>query len=160
MTRYAANTTVPVERSRNEVERILGRYGADAFSYGYDGERWVVMFAAHDRRIRFELPRPDRREFEFTPTGQIRHSRDAIEKAHEQAMRQRWRALALVIKAKLEAVEAGIVSFEQEFLAHIVLPDGSTVGAWASPQLEEVYATGEMPAVLPGSRPALMESTS
>ena len=41
--------------------------------------------------------------------------------------RQRWRALNLAIKAKLEAVESGIVTFDQEFLAHIVGPSGQTV---------------------------------
>ena len=34
----------------------------------------------------------------------------------EQACRQRWRALALVIKAKLEAIDAEISTFEEEFL--------------------------------------------
>ena len=58
---------------------------------------------------------------------------------------------ALAIKAKLEAVEAGISSFEEEFLAHVVLPDGSTFGAWAKPQLAAVYAGGSMPALLPGA---------
>ena len=33
----------------------------------------------------------------------------------------------LVIKAKLEAVEAGVTTFEQEFLANMVLPDKTTV---------------------------------
>lgn len=60
--------------------------------------------------------------------------------------------LALVIKAKLEAVAAGITSFEDEFLAHIMLPSGGTVGEWARPQLEVAYSTGAMPALLPGGR--------
>jgi hypothetical protein len=64
---------------------------------------------------------------------------------------QRWRALALVIKAKLEAVAAGITTVEQEFLAHIVLPDGhTTVGTWMAPQLAAAYDAGTMPALLPG----------
>jgi hypothetical protein len=36
------------------------------------------------------------------------------------------------------------------FLAHIVLPDGSTVGDWAAPQLALAYERSEMPALLPG----------
>jgi hypothetical protein len=66
----------------------------------------------------------------------------------EQACRQRWRALALAIKAKLEAVEAGITSFEDEFMAHIVLPDGSTFGRWARPQIAKVYEENTMPSLL------------
>jgi len=54
-------------------------------------------------------------------------------------------------KAKLEAVEAGISVFDEEFLAHIVLPDGRTVGQFMTPQIEEVYAHGRMPTLLPAS---------
>jgi hypothetical protein len=71
-------------------------------------------------------------------------------KASKFACRARWRALALVIKAKLEAVESGITTFEEEFLAHIVLPDGTTLGQWAAPRLAHVYDTGAMPPMLPG----------
>ncbi len=49
------------------------------------------------------------------------------------------------MKAKLEAVEAGISSFEDEFLSATLLPDGSTVGDWARPQLEAAYTRGLMP---------------
>jgi response regulator RpfG family c-di-GMP phosphodiesterase len=42
--------------------------------------------------------------------------------------RRRWRCLAMVIKAKLEVVASGISSFEEEFLAHVMLYDGRTVG--------------------------------
>jgi hypothetical protein len=59
----------------------------------------------------------------------------------------------LVIKAKLEAVETGITSFESEFLAHILLPDGSTFGQWAAPELERVYLSGKMPQKLLGLAP-------
>ena len=41
----------------------------------------------------------------------------ARQETHDQACRQRWRALLLVIKAKLEAVTAGISTVETEFLA-------------------------------------------
>lgn len=159
MSTYASKTTVPVERSRVEIERTLARYGASAFSYGYDQDHSVVMFAAEGRKLRFEIVTPTADNYLHTPTGRRRSARDAETVAAQEA-RQRWRALALVIKAKLEAVQAGIVTFEEEFLAHVLLPSGETVGEWSLPQLEEVYARGEMPAVLPGSRPALTESTS
>lgn len=150
MSRYAAKTTVPVEQSRRELEKTLQRYGAEAFSYGYDAERAVVMFQAGGRRIRFELTTPPLSDFTFTPSG-IRRNQGDQQRAREQAVRQQWRALSLVVKAKLEAVASDLVTFEQEFLAHILLPDGGTVGQWAGPQLAEVYATGQMPAVLPGA---------
>ena len=98
---------------------------------------------------------PDREAKEFThfrhSSGHVlpRSKPEAIENAYEQAVRQRWRALALVIKAKLEAVESGITVFDKEFMAHIVLPDGKTVGEHMLPQIESSYETGSMPPLLP-----------
>ena len=60
--------------------------------------------------------------------------------------------MALIIKAKLEATETGITSFEEEFLAYMVLPDNSTVGGVLLPQLERTYETGDMPPLLPAGK--------
>jgi hypothetical protein len=151
MARYAANTEVSSDRSRSEIERTLRRYGATAFAYGWQEGQAQIMFEMTGRRIIFRLPMPDPAagEFTLTPTGRER-SASAAEEAYEQAVRQRWRALALVVKAKLEAVEAQISTVEQEFLAHIQLPDGRTVGDWLGPQFGVVYAGQAMPALLPG----------
>lgn len=54
------------------------------------------------------------------------------------------------MKAKLEATETGITSSEQEFLAHIVLPNDTTVGEYLLPQIEEAYLSSDMPRMLPG----------
>lgn len=152
MSRYAESTQVPSDRSRAEIERTLRRYGADAFAYAWEGRSAQIAFKMAGRSILFRLPLPDRNaeEFTLTPTGRER-SESAAGEAYEQAIRQRWRALALVIKAKLEAVEAGISTVEDEFLAHVALPGGKTVGEWVGPQLDAVYARQEMPALLPGS---------
>jgi hypothetical protein len=151
MPTYAAGTDVPSDRSRAEIERTLKRFGATAFAYAWEGDQATIAFKMKDRQVRFRLPLPDpdNRAFTVTPTGKAR-SAVAAEAAYQQAVRQRWRALALVIKAKLEAVEAGISTVEREFLADVLLPNGSTVGDWAGPQLREVYGRGEMPALMPG----------
>jgi len=153
MTRYAERTEVASDRSRAEIERTLTRYGAEAFAYGWQGGRASIMFELANRRVRFELPMPDRtdRAFTHTPAAGRPRTPEAAAREWEQAGRQRWRALALVIKAKLEACEAGITTVEDEFLAHTVLPNGSTVGQWAAPQLAIAYSQGTMPALLPGS---------
>jgi hypothetical protein len=150
---YAARTDVSSDRSRAEIERTLRRYGATAFAYGWTDSAATIMFELADRRVRFNLPMPDRNDPQFTrtPGKGLARSAEAAEKEWEQAQRQRWRALALVIKAKLEAVEAGITTVEQEFLAHIVLPDGATVGDWVQPQLAIAYEHNTMPALMPGA---------
>ena len=147
---YAENTTVSTDKSRSEIERTLQRYGADQFMYGWDQDKAVVGFRMAGRQIRFLLPMPDKqdRRFTHTPTGKARKE-SLIYTEWEQACRQKWRALSLVIKAKLEAVEAEIAMFEDEFMANIVLPNGSTVSQFMLPQIEEAYDLGQMPKLLP-----------
>ncbi|MET3665951.1 hypothetical protein [Caulobacter sp. 1776] len=152
MSKFAENTTVSTSASRDEIERTLRRYKADAFMYAQDKDLLTIMFRIEGRMIRFELTMPDREADDFATymRGSVRYQREpaAAEKLWEQACRQKWRALALVIKAKLEAVSAEISTIEDEFLAHTVLPDGSTVGDWAKPQLKIAYESGAMPTSL------------
>ena len=147
---YAENTSVSTDRSKSEIEKTLQRYGADQFMYGWNASQAIVSFQMQNRHIKFLLPMPDRNDprFQKTPTGKKRTATQ-VEKEYEQACRQRWRALNLVIKAKLEAVESGITTFEDEFMAHIALPDGSTVGDFMRPQITQAYETRQMPNLLP-----------
>lgn len=150
---YAQNSSVSTEKSRAEIERTLQRYGADQFMYGWDQDRAIVGFRMVGRQIKFVLPMPDKteRRFTHTPTGKVRKGTAAYNE-WEQACRQKWRALSLVIKAKLEAVEAGIAILEDEFMANIVLPNGSTVSQFMLPQITDAYETGSMPKMLPDLR--------
>lgn len=152
MARFAADTGVPVENTRLEIERTLVKYGAVSFLSGYHQNSSFVQFIMSNRQVRLYLKTPQLSEFTKTEKGYAR-GRDAQEVARDQALRQRWRALLLVIKAKLEAVESGISSFEEEFLPHILLPDGTTVAQWMIPQVTEAYKTGQMPQMLPGLPP-------
>lgn len=148
MTRYAAQTTVSSEKSRGEIEKILEKYGAEQFQYGWMGTRAVIAFVmptgkGNKRAVKFELQLPDKssREFTHTDTRGRERPKDKALEAWEQATRQRWRALLLVVKAKLEAVESGISTFEQEFFAFIVVPGtgNKTMGEVVAPQLEAAY---------------------
>jgi hypothetical protein len=150
MSRYAQNTEVSVDRSRMEIERTLTRYGAHAFAYATENNKAMISFKMKQRMVRFILDLPPIEDYRKTP-GRGRDRTDAdTYKNWEQACRQCWRALSLVIKAKLEAVESGISVFEEEFLAHLVLPDGKTVGQFMLPQVEAAYESGKMPKLLPG----------
>lgn len=118
---------------------MLRKYGATGFMYGWEEHQAVVAFRAHERQVRFILPLPtDRGTFSRTPGGKVRTTIQ-VDAVMEGETKRRWRALALAIKAKLEVVETGISSFEDEFLAHIVLPDGSTVGDMARPEIAKAY---------------------
>lgn len=152
--KYAARTGVATAQTVNEIDRTLGRYGARQFVYGRDDDQRlaVVEFLINGRRIRIALPIPDRADREFTHT-ESRGSRRApavAAEAYEQAVRTRWRALLLIIKAKLEAVDSGIMTIEDEFLPYTVLGDGRTVAEHIQPRLDAAIASGELPALLPG----------
>jgi hypothetical protein len=97
---FAAKTRVPVDKTRLEIERLVKRYGATGFLSGYDGKIARIEFLAQNRHIRLTVLVPD----------------------GEQAARQKWRALLLLVKAKLEAVSAKIATFEEAFFADIVVP--------------------------------------
>jgi hypothetical protein len=150
---YAAGTDVPAVRSRAEIERDLEAAGATAFRYAWESGRGLarIDFVAEERQVRFtvRLPDPAERRFTHTGRGQKRSGAQATA-AYDAEVRRLWRAVLLVIKAKLEAVRSGILTMEEEFLAHVVLPDDTTVGQWAAGQLREVYGGGAMPALLPG----------
>lgn len=146
--RYAENTEVSVERSKAEIEGMLMRYGASEFVSGWSAAKSaVIQFAAKDRKVRFDLPLPkaDDETLYQTPTGRSRNrSPEEKYRIWEQACRQRWRALTLVIKAKLEAVECGITSFEEEFWAHIVMPGGKTIYQMSHKDVARAYETGKV----------------
>lgn len=150
MSRYASDTGVPIDRSRSEIERILQRYQATSFMYATKPEKAMIAFSIQGRNIRMILPMPtsDDRAMSLNRWGR-KIPGGQVQKRIEQEARRRWRALALVIKAKLEAVSSGIAVLEDEFLAYMVLPSGGTVGEWARPQIAAAYESGKMPPLLP-----------
>lgn len=130
---YAENTTVSVAKSRIEIEELIRKHGAGQFISGYSGNKVMIGFTAAGRQVRFVVEVP----------------RGKTDKQSEQLERQRWRALLLVIKAKFEAIESGVSCFDDEFMAHIVLPNGQTAGELMIPQIEAAYQSGQMPQLLP-----------
>lgn len=122
-----------VANTRIEIERVLERAGAAQLLTGHDRQtgEGFIGFTLGGRQYKFTLPR----------RGGKRNA--------EQLERERWRALLLVVKAKLELVAAGMTTIEREFLAQVVLPDGSILGDAIEPQIAEAYANGAMPRLLP-----------
>jgi hypothetical protein len=133
---YAKKTKVPVGQSRNEVETLLVKNGATGFMYGHVDGKTMIAFELRERRLRFIVPMP-----------QVNKTR-SNEREVGAEIRRRWRALLLVLKAKLEAVDSQIVQFDEEFLAHIVVRGSETVGDIFVPQMREAIATGKLPPLL------------
>lgn len=140
---YAKGTTVPPERTRSEIETTLRRYGATSFVSGYEPGRAFLGFVALERNVRFvlSLPNADDNQFRYDGRGRWRDV-DQKQKAADDEERRLWRCLLLAIKAKLEVVESGIESFEDAFLANIVLPGGQTVSERIRPDIAKAYELG------------------
>ena len=144
MARYAEGTKVGVEASEAEIKRALARFGATSIISGDDGDRTFVLFRARDRFVKFVIPKPALDDFRQTPTGRSRDTAGAAD-MQRQELRRRWRALALLVKAKLTAIEEGIVTFEDEFLADTVMENGQRFSEVAQPALAEAYRIGGPP---------------
>lgn len=149
---YAAGTTVTVEKSKAELERLIRQHGG--YNYGsatLDAEGVALVHFAigatdeRRRHVRLHLPLP--KQTDFTDARRGGRKRTAAE-AWEQSCRERWRVLVLAVRAKLELIEAGGSTIDREFLADLALPDGSTVSQRLAGPLAEAYSTGRMPPLL------------
>jgi hypothetical protein len=129
---YAQDTEVPAERSRAEIERTLNKYGATKFFYGTSPQGAGIAFEFKGRVIQLSVPNPNERKF-------------ATPKKWEAERRRMWRVLLLAMKAKLELINAGLATFEDEFLAQTALPNGGTVSQWLQPQLLQAIQSRQMP---------------
>jgi hypothetical protein len=141
--RYADGTQVPVERTRAELEKLLTAHGATAFGVFKEPERTVVMYRLRERYIKHVMRVAE------PPKG--RGTKGELERRVESEERRRWRALLLIIKAKLEVIAAGDSTVEREFMADTMLADGSTVYDHAAQQIADSYATGQTPTFLLGA---------
>jgi hypothetical protein len=150
MARYASNTQVTADRSRQEIERLLMRFGAGQFGYLTDvqNNRAHIMFVYRGLRIRISVSLPKESDFNKTPKGR-RKKDNQIKVDYEKEMRRRWRSLTLLVKAKLVAVEDGVATFEEEFLPYILWGNGQTTAEQLSGRIMSIEESGVVPNLLP-----------
>lgn len=140
---YAAGTTVTVERSQQEIAATLTRYDVDTYTFGARPGRAVVEFVLADMPIRLAIPlpaKPAQQKGRNPATGRTVD----LHKAWEQEVREAWRALLLFLKANLEAVERGVITAEQAFMAFLLTPDGRTVGDAVLPAYRQALTSGRL----------------
>lgn len=117
MAKYAKNTTVPVARSRAKIQELLKNWGINEFFFGTSPRGEGIGFKYNERVYRHNVPTPKRTE-------------DMTDRQYDQKIRQRWRILYMSLKMKLEQVADGGISFEDQFLAQMCLPDKTTVAQY------------------------------
>jgi hypothetical protein len=159
MTRpYAQGTTVSAERSRAELETMLGKHGATDRGFRVNDTEGTaaVMFVIDGKKYRIDVPMPQR-SFPKIPSEQPKgwvgwdatRREQWVNKQWEQACRERWRGFVLLVKAKLEAVRIGLSSVEREFQADLLLANGKTVHQQIA---EQIMRPGPSVLMLSGSR--------
>ena len=121
--RYAKGTSVTVDRSRAAISKALRDYGATGVMEGWDGDKAFVAFLHGKYQVRIVIQIPD----------------------NERRTRERYRVLLLLIKARFEMIATGSRTFEEEFLADIVMPNGQTVSEGALPTIRQAIEEGRMP---------------
>lgn len=135
---FAMDTTIPVVQSQQEIESLVKGRGGSRFIRGDDEGRAIVCFDMKDRKVMFELP-----------LGGVQKAAKESESRAEKLERQLWRALHLCIKAKLVSVETGVETFEDAFLAQLVVPtQGGRVarfGKVATAAIKDAYDKGTIP---------------
>lgn len=142
---YAENTQVSESKSKVELDELLRKWKATNVAVGGSDFEAICYFAINGWHVKFRMPMPT--DAEAARHAKRRYNWRAPEQAQkdqwvEQERRRRWRALVLTIKAKLVGVENAVESFEQAFLAHLVIEGGETVGNRVVPMLAEAKANG------------------
>lgn len=136
MTFYAEKTQVPISRSRAHIEAELTKYGIEEYGIGVSRRGTGIIFKCDGKVYKMNVNEPNEKDFD-------------TQQKLEQAKRSRWRLLLLCIKAKLNLIQSGQSSFEDEFLAYMALPDGSTVSDFMQqPENIERLQKSKMPKML------------
>lgn len=129
-------TTVPVEKSQAEIRQLLAGFSARQFAFGEEtdsaGVRWAAVSFAHAGfAIRLRVPHKpvnDRAVNQRLLRARSRTREQIAEEMEAQEARRIWRVMAWNLKARMVAVEEGVETFAEAFLAHLIDPaTGATI---------------------------------
>ena len=126
------DTSVPVERSQSAIRILLYKYGTSGVQFTEEWKqrkvsvRFIHDFQGQTYQVRIEAKVP-----KVYYAGAT-----ALKKKEAQVERQIWRGLYWSIKSRMEAIDFGIESFVEAFLAHFEDPrTGRTIAEYLVPAL-------------------------
>lgn len=123
MSRYAEGTTVSVEQSRGDISGILAKHGVTRMGWSTGPEGDELLAEINERRYRFAIVRPTLVEIR----RMFPNARDDNAKLQAE-WRRRWRAIVLLLKAKLEfAGEGDVTTIEREFMPYLLVDGKRTL---------------------------------
>jgi hypothetical protein len=148
---YADGTKVAESKSKTEIDSMLQKWRAESIMVGEHDGIGVVAFKMNGRFVQMRVRTPSEADaLKANPKLKDRRYLERDELARQGKLREwvlaerarRWRCLVLILKAKFTSVENAVESFEEAFLAHMLIGDGQTVGDVVVPQLTERYKSG------------------
>lgn len=147
MSKLPYSNTTAGDKAMAEIQRILQQFGCNRFGTMTDWEAGELIVQFQWRGVQVSFPA----SFKGYAAAWLKENPWNNRK---QATREEWEAKALDIgsvavysilrdwiKAQVVAVETGLVSFEEVFMAHVILPNGKRLIEQAKesklmPQLE------------------------
>jgi len=147
MASYASGTTVPIDKSKHQIETMLIRHGARKFGYMSGDDHFCIGFImlnddGNPVHYAMTIGIPDRNDPGFTRSHGGKRERDQhiAHERWEQECKRVWRSLWLIVKAKIEAVNSGLSTIEREFLADRLMHGGKTLMAVVEEQAPLIEA--------------------
>ncbi len=142
-------TNVSVERSQAQIRKLLQKFGVERMRYTSLPSEALLEFVRVDKG----KPTPYRIVIRPKLKGWSR----SVDKELDLAERQVWRVVYWWLKAKLEAIEFGLLEFEREMLPFMLISvsqgRSATVGDVLPKHLQGALSPGEDP--FQGVQPAL-----
>jgi len=138
-TRHYQGTVVPESKSLLDIEYLLRLHGVQTVRWTTGVDLIRIEFAwpyqGQELAFRIDLAVPAKDRDGYGLTGAKR----------DQERRRLLRVLVNHIKAKLVAVEDGLIDLEREFLAYMIGQGNQTMGE----RLTEQLASGHLPETYP-----------
>lgn len=137
------DTSVPVDRTRSQLEKLLTRYGCSHFGTSSDFEKgeFTVFFKVKNTPRDKEAQVPVRLHVKVADVRRAME-REGMRASDAQAERVAWRNLYLWVDAACSAAAVGLRPMAETFFADIAVRDenGSQVRAFdlIGPQVEKL----------------------
>jgi len=132
---YAEKTSVPVSRSKEQIEAMLLKVGVEKFAYMLDSVHTLLMFSYGGIPYRIQIDIPSRDTWEGS------------EKSRDQEIRRLWRVAWLIVKNRVVFIEEGGEPFQAAFMPYMAVEGDSTLYEKMQGALEEGKISKALPAI-------------
>lgn len=113
--RAYTNTPVPVEKSHGQIRQLLAKHSVKAIRFTSFPSYALLEYVREVQKGQF-IPY----QIQIVPKfSSYKSGAGGVDQAEKQV----WRVAYWWLKSKLEAIEFGLVEFEQEFLPYMLLQD-------------------------------------